>query len=156
MADFGAGSGFFLKPLSRAVGDAGIVYALEIQKTLVESLGVLINRENLGNVRPLWCDIEKLGGSKLPDSGVDVVILANTLFQVEEHSAVVAEIHRVLRSGGKAVVIDWTESWGGLGPQPSDIVSQETTEQLFEQAGFTTEGTFDAGDHHYGVAFRKP
>ena len=62
---------------------------------------------------------------------------------------------RVLRPGGKAVVIDWTESFGGLGPQPSDVVEQKEAERLFNENGFTTETSFDAGDHHYGVIFRK-
>lgn len=155
VADFGAGSGYFLKPLSQAVGEDGVVYGCEIQKSLVETIEAVATKENLSNVRPVWCDFEKEGGSKLESDSMDVVLLVNTLFQVEQHVTVIAEIKRVLRAGGKAIVIDWTESWGGLGPQPSDVVDQVQAERLFTDAGFNTETTFDAGDHHYGLIFRK-
>lgn len=155
VADFGAGSGYFLKSLSVAVGTEGLVYACEIQKNLVETLDVLAEKENLSNVRTIWCDFEKVGGSKLDSESIDVVLLVNTFFQIENHAVVVEEIYRVLRSGGKAIVIDWTDSFGGLGPQPSDVMVQNETERLFNEHGFTTETDFDAGDHHYGVLFRK-
>lgn len=155
VADFGAGSGYFLKPLSSAVGESGLVYACEIQKNLVESIGKLAKQENLYNTRAVWCDLEKAGGSKLPDNEVDIIIIVNTLFQVEHKSIVVAEMQRVLRPGGKAIVIDWSESWGGLGPQPDQVLLKADAEALFLEAGYTSETTFDAGDHHYGIVFRK-
>ena len=155
VADFGAGSGYFLKTLSAAVGEEGLVYACVIQKKMVETLDAVATKENLTNVRSVWCDFEKVGGSKLEDGSVDVVLLVNTFFQVENHATVIEEMKRVLRPGGKAVVIDWTESFGGLGPQPSDVVEQKEAERLFNENGFTTETSFDAGDHHYGVIFRK-
>lgn len=154
VADFGAGSGFFLKSLSELVGEEGVVYACEIQKNLVESMDLLATKEELENVRPTWCDFEKVGGSKLPENTIDIVILVNTLFQVEQKSEVVEEIKRVLRPGGKAIVIDWSESFSGLGPQPDSVITQDKTEELFVASGFTMETTFDAGDHHYGITFR--
>ncbi len=154
VADFGAGSGYFLKPLSLLVGEEGVVYACEIQKTLVESLTNFADTEGLQNVRAIWCDLEKVGGSKIPDGSLDSVILVNTFFQLEQKDQTVAEIKRVLRGGGKAIVIDWSESFAGLGPQPADVITKDATEELFVAGGFTTETTFDAGDHHYGITFR--
>lgn len=155
VADFGAGTGHFAKPLSEAVGEEGLVFECEIQKNLVDTIGKMAQQEHLSNVRPVWCDIEKLGGSKLQDSSVDIVITVNTLFQMDEKKVAVSEIARVLKPGGKAIVIDWTESWGGLGPQPEQIMTEADTKALFEEAGFTFETNFDAGDHHYGVSFRN-
>lgn len=155
VADFGAGTGYFIPHLSRVVGEQGRVYACEIQKNLVESLGMMAKSQGFHNVYPVWADIEAPEGSKLEADSLDAVILVNTLFQVEEKSTVIGEIARVLRRGGKAIVIDWTESWSGTGPQPSDVVTELMAEQLFAAGGFTKETTFDAGDHHYGIIFRK-
>ncbi|MEZ4104491.1 MAG: hypothetical protein R3B60_04395 [Candidatus Paceibacterota bacterium] len=50
VADFGAGSGFFLKVLSEMTGSTGHVYACEIQKVLVEKLSEFIRINSLPNV----------------------------------------------------------------------------------------------------------
>lgn len=155
VADFGAGSGYFVETLSRLVGSDGRVYACEIQRNLVEKMERLIRDKGLANVDPLWCDLEEAGGVTIKDESLDAVITVNTLFQVESKDVFVAEVHRVLRSGGKFFVIDWSESFGGLGPQPDQVLSQLEAKALIEGQGFVYERMYDAGDHHYGLAFRK-
>ena len=51
--------------------------------------------------------------------------------------------------------IDWTDSFGGLGPQPGHVVIESEATTLLTKAGFTCERTFPAGEHHYGIACRK-
>lgn len=154
VADFGAGSGFFVPILSELVGESGTVYACEIQKNLVETIGEIVRSKNLSNVSPLWCDLEVVGGSKIPTDELDAVIMVNTFFQIEDKSTTLEEVKRVLRKGGKFFVIDWSESFGGLGPHPDQVITEADTRTVVEQAGFTFERTFDAGAHHYGLAFR--
>lgn len=156
VGDFGTGSGFFLPVLAKLVGADGRVYAFEIQKHLVERAGEIARRNNLLNVEVLWCDIEEQGGVKVADEVLDVAVLVNVLFQTEDREAALCEVHRTLRSGGKLFVIDWTEAWGGLGPHPDHVVTADAATALAETCGFVQERSFDAGDHHYGISFRKP
>jgi len=155
IADFGAGSGFFLKILSKAVGSEGRVYACEIQKGLVEKLGEYARQQYLGNVYPLWCDLEEVNGIKIATNELDAALLSNTLFLIEQKEVAVEEMGRTIRSGGKFFVIDWTESYGGMGPQPQYVVSAAEATALCEAHGFVFEREFPAGNHHYGLAFRK-
>lgn len=155
VADFGAGSGFFLAPLSKAVGPTGRVYACEIQRPLVEKIGDLTRVQGLQNVDPIWCDLEEVGGVKIQESSLDAGILVNTLFQIEDKETTIKELRRVLRTGGLLYVIDWSESFGGLGPQAGDVVSPTAAKDLFESNGFHFEREYDAGDHHYGHSYRK-
>lgn len=155
VADFGAGSGFYLKSLSKAVGDNGRVYACEIQKPLVEKLGELARLQGLSNVHTLWCDLEELNGIKISKGELDSAILVNTLFLLENKDVAIQEMARTLRSGGKLFVIDWTESFGGMGPQPEAVVPIPEATVMFEANGFVFEREFPTGDHHYGLAFRK-
>jgi len=155
VADFGAGPGFFLKALSSAVGIDGRVYACEIQKGLVDKLATLAREKKLSNVEPLWCDIEADGGTKLADGILDVGILVNTLYQLEDRPAALAEIARTIRAGGKLFVIDWYESFGGIGPKSDHVISEDGAKELVEAVGFRFERPFDAGEHHYGLAFRR-
>ncbi len=156
VGDFGAGSGYFTEVLSHAVGQTGRVYACEIQRELVEKIGQLARSRGLMNVDPLWCDLEEPRGIKINDNQLDVGILVNAFFQFEDKAGGVHEIMRTLRSGAKLFVIDWSQSFGGLGPQTQDVVTESAARDHFESAGFVFERQFDAGDHHYGLAFRKP
>ncbi|MCA9361309.1 class I SAM-dependent methyltransferase [Candidatus Kaiserbacteria bacterium] len=155
VADFGAGSGFFVEILSRAVGPQGVVHALEIQKELVEKIGDIARQKGLANVNPKWCDIESLNGTGLPDESLDVAIMVNTLFQFEDKPTGLREVERTLHAGGKFILIDWSESFGGIGPQIDQVLNKNDARALAEGVGFTFEREFDAGDHHYGLAFRK-
>jgi len=155
VADFGAGSGFYVEILAKKVGSSGRVYALEIQKELVEKIGALARQKGLFMVDPLWCNFEQHNGAKLGDGILDVAVMINTLFQFDDKKAAIAEVARTLRSGGKFFVIDWSDSFGGLGPQSEHVVSAHEAQALSEGCGFVYERTFDAGDHHYGIAFRK-
>ena len=155
VADFGAGSGFFVKALSKRVGGNGKVYACEIQKMLVDKLGAVARENKLTNIEPLWCDIEKDGGTKLADGILDAGIMVNILFQLEQKETALKEVARTISSGGNLFVIDWTESFGGLGPLAENIVDESLAKKLVESAGFKFVRSYDAGEHHYGLAFRK-
>lgn len=155
VADFGAGSGYFIETLASLVGPEGRVYACEIQKQLVEKIGDLARSKGLSQVQPLWSDLEEIGGSKVPDGVLDAAIMVNTYFQFDDRTIALQEVIRTLRSGGKFFLIDWSESFGGLGPQPSQVVSAVTAQAEAETAGFMFERAFDAGDHHYGLLFKK-
>ena len=155
VADFGAGSGFFLKILSKTVGPEGRVYACEIQKQLVEKIGDFIRLNNLSNVKPLWCDLEEVNGIKLNNDSLDAGLLVNTLFQFEQKALAIKEIKRVIRKGGVLHVIDWSESFAGLGPRPQDVITKDDAIALFEEQGLMLEREYPAGDHHYGFTVRK-
>ncbi len=155
IADFGAGSGHYMKPLSEVVGQSGKVYLCEIQKNIVETLGIMIHEARLRNVRTLWCDLEAPHGIKLQNGTLDAGLLSNTLFQFSDKRAGLTEIARTIRKGGKLFVIDWSDSFGGLGPRRDQLVSENDARTLVESIGFSIERTFPAGDHHYGLACRK-
>ena len=155
VADFGAGTGHFIPYLSRMVGADGTVFACEIQKNLVETITATVREKRLGNVQVLWCDLEASGGTKLRDSAVDAGILVNTLFQIENKDAAFEEFARAIRPGGKLFVIDWTSSFSGLGPHANQVIAADDVKDLAESHRFVFERSFDAGHHHYGLAFRK-
>lgn len=155
IADFGAGVGHYVATLSKAVGTSGRVYACEIQKVLVERMSMRIQQEHLSNVHPIWCDLEAKEGTKLRAGLLDSGMLMNTLFQLEDKATALEEIARVIRKGGKFFVIDWMSSFGGIGPQPSHVVTEDAAKALVESHGFTYERSFPVADHHYGLSFRR-
>jgi len=156
VADFGSGSGAYILLMAEALSGTGHAYAIDVQKDLLRRTFNEARKRNLATVKVLWGDLERPGGSKLTDNSIDLVLISNLLFQVEEKAAVIAEAFRILRRGGRLAIIDWTDSFGGLGPDKRSVVSKDASYRLAENSGFVFLNEFQAGAHHYGIIFRKP
>lgn len=155
VADFGAGSGFVAYAAARFVPH-GQVFAIEINKDIVARLTREITERRIKNIIPLWGDIEVRGGTQLKDGSVDFVILSNIFFQLEDRSSCLAEAFRILRPEGRVLLVDWTESFAGMGPLPHQVFSKQMAEDLLGRAGFSQlSSSIPAGEHHYGVLFKK-
>lgn len=154
VADFGSGSGIYVLHMAEAVEHAGHVYAIDVQRDLLRRVKSEAQRRGFKNVDVIWTDLERPSASKLSGRTLDLVLVSNLLFQVENKSAVLAEAWRVLKPTGKLVIIDWADSFGGMGPQKGDVVKKETALALARDNGFELLKEFSAGAHHYGLIFR--
>src|ERR1700759_5085715 len=84
VADFGAGSGHYIGPLAQAVGESGKVYAIEVQQDLLKRIHNEAAVRGHKNVKIIWADLEKPKASKIADQTLDLVLVSNLLFQVED------------------------------------------------------------------------
>ena len=152
VVDLGAGSGFYALEAARRVGASGRVYAVDVQKDLLERLRSGAAAQGLRNIEVVWGNAEKIGGSKLRDSIADRVVASNILFQIEKPDGFVLEVKRILKPGGKVMLIDWSD----ISPiGPSSGVPTAKAQMLFEKSGFKLDQSFNAGDHHYGLIFSR-
>ena len=155
VADFGAGSGFFTRAALRLVGQGGVVWAVDIHRDILPHIKSVALAEGLTNVEVVYGDVEVAGGSNLPAEYFDTVIVANLLFATEHKRELAAEAYRVLKQGGRALLVDWAGSFGGLGPHPGHVVSAAQAQKLFETQGFASPTQVYAGEYHWGLLFRK-
>ena len=156
VADLGAGSGHYSIAAAGAVGQDGRVYAVDIQEDVLKHLIDSAHRIGLRNIEMVWGNIERNGGTKLRDHSMDAAILSNVLFQLEHPKETIAELRRILKPGGRLLVIDWSGAYGGMGPEPSQVVSEHEAEELFITGGFHKLKDFRAGAHHYAIVFISP
>lgn len=156
VVDLGSGVGHHAIAAAHIVGDTGRVYAVDVQEEVLIHLADTAKKRGLKNMHTVWGNIEKLGGTKLKDHSVDAVMLANTLFQLEDKTRAVEEIKRILVSGGRLLVIDWAGSYGGIGPAEQHVVSEHMAEEFFITAGFHKLKDFRSGQHHYSIVFTAP
>ncbi len=155
VADLGTGSGFYALAAARLVGGKGRVYAIEVQKDLLDRVKNNASREGLHNIEAVWGDIEKLGGTHLRDYSLDRAIVSNTLFQIEDKEHFVREVFRILRPRGKILVVDWDDSSDISGPDRIHVVTKAAAQTLFESQGFVLRKEVPAGAHHYGLIFER-
>lgn len=156
-ADFGAGSGHYSIEAAKIVRNSGKVYAIDVQKELLDKIKSLAEANNLSNIEIVWSDLEKNQGSRLADGMIDAVIISNILFQAEDKNAVVKEASRILKKGGKVMVVEWDKDSGSgkAGPPSDRRVSRNECENFFKNAGFNLQKEFPAGENHYGQIFIK-
>lgn len=150
VVDLGAGTGFY----SIAVGHIvtrGKVYAVEISKDFLATIKNKVRDAHLHNVEIIWGNIEKLGGTKINDAVADAVIASNVFFQVEDKEKFALEIKRILKKGGKMLLIDWSDS----SIMGAKIIPKNKTQEVFESKGFLKDRDINAGAHHYGMILSK-
>ncbi|HUY62756.1 MAG TPA: methyltransferase domain-containing protein [Candidatus Paceibacterota bacterium] len=156
VGDFGTGTGYYARAAAGVVGTSGRVYAIDVQEGILKHLKLNSHEQHLHVIETVWGDIEKLGGTRLRDRSLDAVILANTLFQIENRFGLLSEIKRVLKPGGKLLVVDWAGSYGGMGPAQDKVVPEHEAEAFFITGGFHKAKSFRAGPYHYGIIFTSP
>lgn len=155
VADLGTGVGHYAIALAKAVDVSGRVIAVDVQKSLLKELVARASKAGVANIVPLLADIERERGTEIESDTIDFAVIANVLFQVEDPFAFIKEAARILKLGGKLLVIDWKESFGGLGPEEKYIISEDYLSEVAEELGLKKEKEIDAGGYHYGIVFKK-
>lgn len=150
--DIGTGSGFYAIESAKLVGPPGRVYAVDVQREILDRIRSNGISQKLNNIEVVWGNAEKIGGTKIRENIADRIIVSNVLFQVAKPDDFCLEIKRLTKTGGKVLVVDWSDI-SPIGPK--NVVSAEKARLLFEKHGFKLDQSFDAGDHHYGLIFIK-
>lgn len=151
-AEFGCGPGGFAIALARKLRQ-GIVYALDIQE---EPLSALLGRakaQGIMNIKTIRCDLEEPRGSTLQDNLLDLVLVANILFQAEEKEAMLKEAKRIIRPKGRMVVIDWKPD-SPFGPEEGRV-SFEEIYKIVKRLEMKLVEELDAGTYHWAAIFEK-
>lgn len=151
IADVGAGTGFFSMPLSQAVGPHGKVYAVDVAQEMLDKINTKIIDEGIENIVPVLSQEVEI---PIEESTIDIVF-TSAVFHEMRGSGTINEIHRILKPGGKFIVIDWKKKSKG-GP-PSFIKKKES--QVIEKCkkfDLKFEREFDSkNSNKYGLIFRK-
>lgn len=157
VADFGCGTlGHYVFPAAHLVGPDGRVFAVDILKSVLNGIESRAKMEGVSNVESVWGDIERDNGVKIPDNSVDIGMLINNLFMSKQKDAMVKECVRMVKPGGKFVVIDWKPAGVNFGPDPATRVTPEEAKALAAAAGLRMEKEIEPGQYHYGFVCVKP
>jgi len=156
VADLGCGSmGFFVLQSAKLVGDKGLVYGVDILKEVLSSVEGRARQEGLYNVKTVWSNLEIVGAAKIQENSLDYGLLVNTLFQTKKHQAVLQEAYRLIKPGGKLLVVDWQTGAGPIGPRQEMRLADTTVKSLAQAVGLQLTKEFIAGKNHYGLIFQK-
>ena len=156
VADLGCGaSGHFTFPAAKLVGKHGKIYAVDILKTILEAINRRIKQENINNIETVWSNLEIFNATKIESGSLDAAMLLNTLYQSHKKTEILREAIRMLKKGGKLMIVEWKNIASPFGPAKEDQVKTELLKPGAQKLGLKIEDEFDAGQYHYGILFVK-
>jgi ubiquinone/menaquinone biosynthesis C-methylase UbiE len=150
--DLGAGTGYFLGHLSRAVGEAGRVLALDVEENLVEFMKDRAEREGWANVGPRRVPYDD---PELADGSVDRVLVVDTWHHVEDRGAYAAKLYRALAPGGRVYVVDITKD-SPTGPPVEHRLAPEQVIAELAEGGLEVEVLEEPLPRQFIVVGRRP
>jgi predicted methyltransferase len=104
VADVGAGTGLFTRLFSRAVGESGKVYAVDISDEFVEHIEKTAREQNVKNIVGVVCKPDSVA---LPPASIDLAFICDTYHHFEYPHKTMRSIHKALRPKGQVVLIDF-------------------------------------------------
>ena len=148
--EIGAGTGFFSIAFLKQYKPTTL-YACDISETMIKWMEENIVSEYPA-ILPTKCE-EVL--TPLNDESADVVFTVCLHHELEKPQQTLAEAHRLLKPGGKLLIVDWKKVDMAEGP-PTHIryTTDDITTQL-EKAGFKCLHISDELEKHFFVIAQK-
>lgn len=148
VADLGAGSGLFTRPLARRVGATGIVYAVDIDRDLLEHIEETALEQDLPNILTV---LASEFDPRIPEK-VDLVLICDTLHQIKNADVYLRDLTRYLKVSARVAVIDYSNEW----PKRFEA-SKYTVGQLdgwMTAAGLRKSESYDFLDDNFFIVYR--
>ena len=150
VADVGAGSGYLLPYLSRAVGPHGKVYAEEIQPEFMPAL-----RKQARALRNVQVVSGTAEDPRLPRKSIDCFVLLTVYHEVQEPVAFLRKLREFARPGARLAIIDFDASRKGQPPAPiGHEVADVTVIAEAEAAGWKLQQRHEFYSSQFFLIFR--
>ena len=143
VAEIGAGEGYWIPWLSRAVGPTGRVYAVDVEEEPIAALRALVANGSLANVEVVFGTFED---PLLPDREIDLVLTSLTYHHIDDRPAYFARLRLDLSGEGRVVHLDDRDDLPLLlrwMPTAGHWSSPERMHDEMTQAGYVRLDQFD-------------
>lgn len=150
ICDIGAGSGIFTIPAAKSTRNR--VYALETDPKMLEIIKRKAKNEGLTNIDLIQVEGDNI---QISDKTVNVVLLVTVLHEIENQSAFLSEMKRVLKTDGTIMLIEFYKHETPFGPPVSHRISREEVIKAMDEAGFLNSMEFALGDNFYCIVFEN-
>jgi len=144
VADVGCGPGRVAIPMAGAVGEHGVVFAMDIQREMLEKVRAKADASGLVNLRYVEGDVRE---QQLDASSLDVAYSVMALGEIPDYARIFPTIFEALKPGGLFLISESRFD-------PHFISSSKIREQVMA-AGFR-EKEFTGNFLAYAIVFERP
>lgn len=156
VADIGAGTGLFTRLFSNAVGEKGLVIAVDISSNFLEHIRTTARERDLKNIDTLLC---KDDSTELPPHSVDTAFICDTYHHFEYPQKTMTSLYEAMKPGGRVLLIDFRRVDGLSSDWTMGHVraGQEVFEAEILKTGFIkVQEQTELLKENYFVVFEKP
>jgi ubiquinone/menaquinone biosynthesis C-methylase UbiE len=131
VADLGAGNGYFTLPLAKNTSQT--VYAVDIEPKMLELLKKRAKKDGIENIKYVTSNLEEI---YLPSNSINKALLAFVIHEVPHMDKALNEIKRILKPGGKALILEWEAIEMDMGPPLHERIPSNKLRDFIQDQGF--------------------
>jgi len=147
--DAGCGNGYMAKKFSVLMGNTGIIYALDSNAELINTLKKEVKKTN---IKTMVGDMTRI--TEIEKNSIDLVYLS-TVFHVFSESQVAGfnqEVDRILKPGGELAIINIKKEDTPFGPP---LEMRSSPYELRQKLSFIPRELVEVGEYFYMQMFEK-
>lgn len=152
IADIGGGSGYFSRPFAKAVGPEGVVYCCDLATNLMDYLQESSKKEGLDNIVTVYAATDR---PMIPPASVDIIFFCNTNHHLGERVPYYSGLEKLLRPGGRVVVVDWKNEDQKVGPPPDHTHPRSRVIDEMDEAGWVLQEEHSFLPYQYFLIFQS-
>lgn len=152
VCDLGCGNGFYTLELAKLVGPTGSVYAVDIQREMLEMLMQRSNQIGFRNITPV---IGSPIDPNLPAGEVDLVLCVDVYHEFSHPEEMLAAIRRSLSDDGLLVLAEFRGEDPAVPIKPLHKMTKAQAKKELEACGFEVAREFDRLPWQHLLFFKK-
>ena len=152
VCDLGAGTGYYAVRMSRLVGPAGKVYAVDIQPKMLELLSKRLASAGIKNIEPV------LGGeteTNLPPASQDMILLVDVYHEFARPQQMLRSIRQALKDDGRLVLLEFRKEDPAVPIRLEHKMSLAEVKMEMEPEGFVIDKVIDTLPWQHMIFLKK-
>ncbi|MBS4174497.1 methyltransferase domain-containing protein [Bacillus sp. FJAT-49736] len=134
VADLGAGNGYLTLPYAKETSQS--LYAVDIEVKMLELLKERAAKEGIYNIQYIESNLEEI---QLQDNSVDKAVVAFVMHEIPNMEKALGEFKRILKPGGRLLILDWEAVEAEVGPPIHERISSEDMRKFMIEKGYKSE-----------------
>jgi ubiquinone/menaquinone biosynthesis C-methylase UbiE len=150
VADIGAGSGAITWRLAERTGPTGKVYAVDIQRRMIELLRQNMAQRKISNVEPVLGAVDD---PKLPPASVDLEVLIDVYHEFSHPQEMLRHLRDALKPGGRMVLLEYRGEDPSIPIRPEHKMTVAMVKAEIEPEGFHLTKTIETLPRQHIIVF---
>lgn len=148
--DIGAGTGIFTIEAAKITNSK--TYAVDISEDMLKIIADKAKAQDLENIELIN---PQTFNYPIESNQCHFIMLCTVLHEINNKTALLDEIHRILKRSGRLIIIEFFKKQTPMGPPANHRISIEETMALADELDFNLQKQSSLGENLYILVFKK-